>query len=374
MASAQCASTRMPLRQRFLRAVGGDASAPPVLVPDLSYWLNAHPLPEGSGVPATADFHRRLGVSPYYVYGSALSYLSFPDGQARTVQEGDGRTVTIWETPCGPLRKETTRLPASVTEAITAYPVQTTADLRRLIAMYATARVVPLPVEAYRERDRLLASYEGYALLAVPRSPVPALMVDWAGVMNGVVLLADAPELCREFFAVVARLCLEAVDILCAVAPPLVHVCDNLTSDVYTPYYAEYMEAHYRTLLERLHGAGCRVATHLDGTVRGLLPRLSQTGFDVVEALTPQPVGDASAAEMRALAGPTTVLWGGLPGAMFAPPWTWEQFRGHVLEVLEAWRGTPFILGIADQLPPDGDIEFVRRTAALLENEGGGMP
>lgn len=366
------ASTRMPLRERFLAAVAGDASAPPVLAPDLSYWLQAHPLPGSADVSATADFHRRLGVLPYYVYGSALSYLSFPDSPAHTVEEGDGRWATIWETPLGPLRKETTRLPASVTEAITAYPVQSPDDLRRLIAMYSSARVVPLPIGAYRERDRLLAGYDGYALLAVPRSPVPALMVDWAGVMNGVVLLADAPELCREFFAVVARLCLEAVDILCAAAPPLIHVCDNLTSDVYTPYYAESMAPHYRAVLERLHGAGCRVATHLDGTVRGLLPLLAETGFDVVEALTPQPVGDASAAEMRALAGPSTVLWGGLPGAMFAPPWTWEQFRAHVLEVLAAWRGTPFILGIADQLPPDGDIEFVRRTAALLESETGG--
>jgi hypothetical protein len=357
----------MPLRERFLAAVGGDASAPPVLVPDLSYWLTAHPLPEGTDVTAALGFHRQLGVMPYYVYGAALCYLSFPDGPARTMEEGGGRSVTIWETPLGPLRKETTRLPASVTQAITAYPVQTPDDLRRLTAMYASARVVRLPLESFRERARLIADYDGYALLAVPRSPVPALMTDWAGVMNGVVLLADAPELCREFFAAVARLCLEAVDVLCEEAPTLVHVCDNLTSDVYTPYFDAYMAAHYREVLARLHGAGIRVATHLDGTVRGLLPRLSEVGFDVIEALTPAPVGDASAAEMRALAGPATVLWGGLPGAMFAPPWTWEQFRAHVVEVLDAWRGTPFILGIADQLPPDGDIEFVRRTAELLE-------
>jgi len=194
-------------------------------------------------------------------------------------------------------------------------------------------------------------------------------MTDWAGVMNGVTLMADQPELCQEFLTIVSRLCLEAVDILCDEAPPLVHVCDNLTSDVYTPYFAAHLEPHYRAVLGRLHAAGTRAVTHLDGTVRGLLPRLAQVGFDGVEALTPAPVGDATAAGMRTLAGPRTVLWGGLPGAMFAPPWSWEQFRTHVLEVLDAWRATPFILGIADQLPPDGDIEFVRRTAALLEAE-----
>lgn len=358
---------RMALRERFLGAVSGRADVPPVLVPDLTYWLTAHPLPEGNDVLPVLRFHRQLGVLPYYVYGSAVCAIGLPEVRTRTVEAGEGRTVTTWETPLGPLHKETTRLPASVTQAITAYPVRTAEDLRRLISMYRTARVVRLAVEAYRERAGLVAAYDGYALLSVPRSPVPALMTDWAGVMNGVALMADEPELCQEFFTIVSRLCLEAVDILCEEAPPLVHVCDNLTSDVYTPYFAAHLEPHYRAVLARLHAAGIRVATHLDGTVRGLLPRLAAVGFDVVEALTPAPVGDATAAEMRALAGPHTVLWGGLPGAMFAPPWTWEQFRAHVFEVLAAWRGTPFILGIADQLPPDGDIGFVRRTAALLE-------
>jgi len=358
----------VPLRERFLAAIAGQAGAPPVLVPDLTYWQAAHPLPEGDDLLATLRFHRRLGVLPYYVYGSALSAISLPDIGVRTVAMAGECTVTVWETPLGPLRKETTRLPASTTQAITAYPVQTAADLRRLIAMYRTARVIRLPAQAYRKRARVLAEYDGYALLAVPRSPVPALMTDWAGVMNGVTLMADEPALCREFFRIVHDQCLEAVAILCEEAPPLVHVCDNLTSAVYTPYFAEYLEPHYRDVLARLHAVGTRVATHLDGTVRGLLPRLAQVGFDLIEALTPAPVGDATAAEMRVLAGPRAVLWGGLPGAMFAPPWTWEQFRAHVGQVLDAWKGTPFLLGIADQLPPDGEIEFVRRTAELLEN------
>jgi hypothetical protein len=358
---------RMPLRERFLAAVAGRTDVPPVLVPDLSYWLGAHPLPEGDDLQATLRFHQRLGVLPYYVYGSALCFIGLPEVQARNVTVSSHCTATVWETPLGPLRKETTALPESHTQAITGYPVRTAEDLRRLIAMYRTARVVRLPIEAYRERTRTIAEHDGYGLVSVPRSPVPALLTDWAGVTNGITLLADELDLCQEFFALVGRLALEAVDILCEEAPPLIHVCDNLTSDVYTPYFAGYLEPHYRAVLGRLHAAGSRVATHLDGTVRGLLPRLAQVGFDIVEALTPAPVGDATAAEMRALAGPRMVLWGGLPGAMFAAPWTWEQFRAHVLEVLEAWRGTPFILGVADQLPPDGDIEFVRRTAQMLE-------
>lgn len=358
---------RMPLRERFLAAVSGAVDVPSLLVPDLSYWLAAHPLSGGNSLETVAAFHQSLGVMPYYAYGTSLHGLEFPGVQVRTVDAGQGRTVTTWETPLGLLHREVTLLPASVARAVTRYPVQCAQDLERLVSMYRLGRVLRTPRDKVEARTRVAERFDGYAILPAPRSPVPALLTDWAGVMNGVVLMADQPELCEEFFQLVARLCLEAIDVICAVAPPFIHVCDNLTSDVYTSYFAQYLGPYYTEMLGRLHAAGIRVGTHLDGTVRGLLPLLASVGFDVVEALTPAPVGDVAAAQMRALAGPKTVLWGGLPGAMFAPPWNWEQFHHHLLEVLAAWRGSPFILGIGDQLPPDGEIEFVRRSAQLLE-------
>ena len=52
---------------------------------------------------------------------------------------------------------------------------------------------------------------------------------------------------------------------------------------------------------------------------------------------------------------------------LFAPPYTWQQMESHVRRLLAAWRGRPFILGVADQIPPDGDIEFCRRIAELIQ-------
>jgi hypothetical protein len=93
--------------------------------------------------------------------------------------------------------------------------------------------------------------------------------------------------------------------------------------------------------------------------VRGILGQLVAAGFDAIEALTPQPAGDMPVEEMRPLAdSDAVILWGGVPGALFAPPYTWRDMEQHVFRVLEAWSGTPFVLGVADQVPPDGDIAF----------------
>jgi hypothetical protein len=70
---------------------------------------------------------------------------------------------------------------------------------------------------------------------------------------------------------------------------------------------------------------------------------------------------------MRSLAkGSGKILWGGVPGALFSPPWTEEQLHDHLASVLAAWRGRPFVVGVADQVPPDGRIDFCRRIGEWL--------
>ena len=38
-------------------------------------------------------------------------------------------------------------------------------------------------------------------------------------------------------------------------------------------------------------------------------------------------------------------------------------------QLLEQWGGAPFVVGVADQVPPDGDIEFVRRISAMVKGK-----
>jgi hypothetical protein len=147
-------------------------------------------------------------------------------------------------------------------------------------------------------------------------------------------------------------------------APPWVHFPDNLSSENVAGWYDDWMAPTHRRRLARLHRAGLCAAVHLDGTVRGLLPKLIAEGFDAVEALTPLPAGDLEVEEMVRLARTSsTILWGGLPGVLFAPPYTWDDMEKHLARLLKAWAGRPFIVGVADQIPPDGRLDYCRRIA-----------
>ena len=184
---------------------------------------------------------------------------------------------------------------------------------------------------------------------------------------RAVYLLVD----CRDKVAAIFRLMRDQeapiLDAVCEAAPPLVHFADNLSSDTLTGLYDAYMAADHIRRIARLHAVGTRCAVHLDGVVRGLLPKLVASGFDAIEALTPKPAGDLDAHEMDEITGSDRViLWGGVPGIMFATPYAWPDMEAHVERVLEAWQGRPFVLGVADQVPPDGDITFCRRIAEML--------
>ena len=71
------------------------------------------------------------------------------------------------------------------------------------------------------------------------------------------------------------------------------------------------------------------------------------------------------------MAGPDIILIGGVPGAMFAAPFTAKEMKNQVKKIIRTYKESgKFILGVADQVPPDGDISFVKLISDLVEEYG----
>ncbi|MCX6570598.1 MAG: hypothetical protein NT006_04145 [Candidatus Aminicenantes bacterium] len=69
--------------------------------------------------------------------------------------------------------------------------------------------------------------------------------------------------------------------------------------------------------------------------------------------------------------GGQTVFWGGLPGVYFTDKVPETEFERHVRAVLRVMISSPrYVLGVADQVPPDGLESRVRRVAELVEEYG----
>ena len=362
------------MRDAFLRLLRGESAERVPWAADITYWMTGEQA-KGRGEPgwdveeSYLAFHQRLGIMPYFYYPKFMAGQPVFDAtvESRTETSGE-RSVQRLCTPLGELTAEYVTLAESASTGCAKHFVATERDLDVLLYLIEHRRLVVSNLDDYRQRMAMWAAYDGLPSLGLPRSPLSAFCYEWAGVQNAAYLIADHEDKVRALFDVMEAQEAPVIRAVCDLRPPLIHFPDNLDSENLTGLYDRFLATPHRRRLDALHAAGIACAVHLDGAVRGLLPKLAAAGFDAIEALTPFPAGDATVEEMRGIAGSDRViLWGGVPGAMFAPPYAWDAMRRHVEQVLEAWRGTPFILGVADQVPPDGDITYCRKIADLLQ-------
>jgi len=361
------------MRESLLKLLRGEKPDRVVWTADTTYWISGREQdgtadPSWKTEPGYLQFHRRLGVMPYYWYARFwLGVAQYDDTVRVSTSTENGVTVETWHTPAGTLRAESSFMPESCSTGITKHAVQSRDDLKVFLYLLEHRHLVPDCLDDYQARMAAWKPYDGLPCIAMPRSPLPAFFTEWAGVQNAVYLMMDCEDMVRKALALMQEQEEPILDAVCEAKVPLVHFADNLTSENFTGCYDEYMAEVYDYRLSRLHEAGTSCAVHLDGTVRGLLPKLSASGFDAVEALTPQPAGDLTGGEMRDLAAnDNLILWGGMPGAMFAAPYTWDDVKRHIDKLLESWKGTRFVVGVADQIPPDGNVEFCRHIADML--------
>lgn len=60
-----------------------------------------------------------------------------------------------------------------------------------------------------------------------------------------------------------------------------------------------------------------------------------------------------------------------LAGAMFAPPFTARDIERHVKEIIRLHKDSgTFMFGVADQVPPNGDLALVKLVSDLVEEYG----
>ncbi len=338
-------------------------------VPDLGYWIQAE---AGRGrLPAQyhgRDGKRRLHVDLdaciYYGEGASPAICRAEGVKSSTQTKGDV-LVERWECDGHAIEKVRRWLPDSFCHAITKYPVTEVSQLALVREMFARRRYEPNPKANETAKE---IGERGVPITAMPRSPLPALMADWVGVEGTIFMMADAPGEVEKTLAAIDRANDGFFALLSNVESKIVHFCDNLSADTIGGYWDRYCADYYKRRVAQIHAAGKYCVTHLDGATRALIPRLTAAGLDGIESLTPMPVGDITMEEMSQLMVPRDcVFWGGLPGAMFAPPFGWDNLRKMIDGLYRLHRrGRRVVVASADLVPPDADIEDVRRVAQYL--------
>ena len=353
----------MTEREKLLGVLGKGPYGGTPWFADLSYYYSSLQdrgmLEQRYAGQGILDFYRDAGAG--ICFYAPLVFRESYTGEADCRVEYRGRDIlTTYATPLGEVRQEFCYSPVIYTYEIRKHYVESIEDLRVMAYVAEHTRYAP----AYEEYDRAAAEWneQGIAVALPPVcvSPLQTMFSRWAGVEKTVELFMDEEEEFEELLERIFRAQDEVFRIVAGSSAEVVEFAENLAGDVTGSRLFERFNAPwYRERIALLHQAGKAVTIHNDGGLRGCLHLLAGCGFDGAEALTPAPVGDLDMAAIRQEAG-DLVIWGGLPGALFSASYSDEAFEQHLERLFRTFdQDRKFVLGVADQVPPDGKWERI---------------
>jgi hypothetical protein len=340
---------------------------------DLDYWATAFitkgELPQDfKQNQEYIDWHRKLGVG-FYLQGY-FPFKAIFDFEEKVWYEGK-RRYREFITPLGRLRECWEYIPASFTEAPIEHFMKSENDLAAMRYVYENIHWEPDYDFVHQRLEQI--GDEGILLCYIPKSPFMHLAALEAGIVAVTFSELNAPDEFTELLAVMKKCFDQAAQIAVDSPAEVLMIPENLSAEMVGPrYFEKYIRGYQEEWIKKIRDTGKYSFLHMDGTLKGLLKAEASTGITVIEAMTPYPVGDLTIDEWAKIAdNPDTILWGGVPGSYFTRCVSDEEFERHVKNVLAVMRAEPrYVLGVADQVPPDGLEYRVKRVRELVDRFG----
>ena len=318
---------------------------------------------------AYLEWHRDLGVG-FYLQGRFPFKEVFDSCTVEEKRKDGIRTRTI-DTPVGSIVEQWQWLDDSFSEAPVKHFIENERDLQVYKYLYTHISYEP-DYEFFRKRKDQIGDY-GVVLGYMPKSPLMQMIALDCGIMNTVFLEMQYPELFAEVIESMEKTLANACRIVLDSPAEVIMIPENLSAEMVGPIlFEKYMRGYQTRWAQEINARGKYSCIHMDGTLRGLLREVCSVGLTFIEACTPAPVGDLAMDDWDSYtANSETILWGGIPGVFFTPSVTDEEFVAFVRQVLAVMRKNPkYVLGVADQVPPDGLAYRVAQVRDLVETYG----
>lgn len=217
------------------------------------------------------------------------------------------------------------------------------------------------------ERDLAWVDGRGAPQFFFRRSPVQGLFIETMGFERAIFMLADHPEVVERYIEQAAAADNAMYDVLCKSPTPIFNFGENIDANMDPPsIWKRYLLPYYTRRIEQFHAAGKYTYIHIDGAMKPLVKLIPSSPFDAIEACTPLPQGDVTLEEVHSALG-NKILVDGIPAVYFLPYYSQDELRACVERVVELFYPR-LILGISDEIPPDGDIERVRMVGEWIEH------
>jgi hypothetical protein len=296
-------------------------------------------------------------------FGSGLR-VQHHNVRVSSAWEDEKRQRVTWEAPVGALTEVTHYDEWNLSAHLTEYKLKTAEDFRVLEYILQNEEW-SWDQEAYEAAEQRFGSY-GAPQFYFRRSPIQGLFIEHMGLERAILMMYDHPEVIRRYAEVQTAADDALYSLLCRCPVEILNFGENIDAHMDPPrIWREHLIPYYRQRTEQLHQAGKFVHIHIDGSMKPLLPYLRECPWDGIEAATPLPQGDVTIEQIKEGLG-QTVLLDGIPALYFLPSFALETLTACVKRLVELFYPR-LVLGISDEIPPDGDIERVRLVGEMVQ-------
>jgi hypothetical protein len=204
-------------------------------------------------------------------------------------------------------------------------------------------------LEALREARRRLGS-DGLVMVRIAKSPLQEMLYQMMGLERFAVDYHERRDLFDSLHQTMAARQGELYDLAADAPVEILQLGDNVSSTVVgRERYRRYLMPEYGKVSSRIAGSGKLLAVHMDGLVASLKEDIAESRLDIVEALTPPPMGDLSIREARA-SWPGKPLWINFTSSLHIA--SDDAIAAHTRELLDqAGTARGFAIGVTEDAP-----------------------
>jgi hypothetical protein len=359
-------SLPLSYRDMTLAVYGGQDPERVLWQPRLEFWYAVNQkrgtLPDPLRDASLLDVYDYCHASVRY-FGNGLRQ-SYRHVEITSAWLDEKRRRTTYRTPVGTLTDVTHYDEWNLSAHLTEYKLKRAEDFRVLEYMLQD-EVWAWDQVAY-EQDLARIGTRGAPQFYWRRSPIQGLFVEHMGLEAAIFMLYDQPQVIQHYVEAQSEADEALYDVLCRCPVQILNFGENIDAHMDPPrIWREHLIPYYRRRTEQLHAAGKYTHIHMDGSMKPLLPYVRECPWGGIEAATPVPQGDVTLEQIKESLD-DMVLLDGIPALFFLRSFPLETLTDCVQRVVELFYPR-LVLGISDEIPPDGDIERVRLVGELVQ-------
>jgi hypothetical protein len=230
----------------------------------------------------------------------------------------------------------------------------------RVMEYYVQDPVYRDNLDAIREAVRRVGE-DGIVFVRVAKSPIQEILYQMTGIEQFAVDFHEHRDRIDALHACMAKRYEDLYAFAAESSADILQLGDNISADVVgVERFRRYLMPEYVKLSQALAGTGKLLAVHMDGRLKGLVPEIGAARFDIMEAMTPPPMGDVSVREARA-AWPDKALWINFTSSVhLQPP---AAIEAHTRQLLAEACGRK---GFAVSVTEDAPVAALEQSLAVI--------